>query len=300
MPDTYTIGKLGLIEPARGSYVDKWDEPLYANWQTLEASISGTTTLNLTSSNVVLTVPTYPTYTNPPSVSTSAQNVRLLLTGAPSVNLTIFIPSTIAGFWIVDDQTTGSTTITIKTTAVGSSGISSSRGQTLFIFSDGTNVKLADSGNTVSSSSLVPAGTILSSGRTTAPNGYLLCDGSAVSRTTYSTLYSAIGTQWGAGDGSTTFNVPSLANMFLRGSGTSAVGVSEADSVGPLSIFDPGHYHAIGYSQGILAAGGNATQFVAANSVSNIAYSAKTGISITGTSTETRPKNRRVLFIIKT
>lgn len=147
MVDTYTQGKLGLIEPARGAYVDVWDSPLYANWQTLEAAISGTTTLTLSSSNVVLTVPTYPAFVDPPTVSTSAQNLRLLLTGAPSVNLTIYIPATISGFWIIDDQTTGSTTITIKTTASGSIGVNSLRSKTLFIYSDGTDVKLADSGN---------------------------------------------------------------------------------------------------------------------------------------------------------
>jgi microcystin-dependent protein len=40
--------------------------------------------------------------------------------------------------------------------------------------------------------------------------GFLACDGSAVSRTTYASLFSAIGTTYGAGDGSTTFNVPDL------------------------------------------------------------------------------------------
>lgn len=57
---------------------------------------------------------------------------------------------------------------------------------------------------------LVPAGTISQTARATAPSGYLLCDGSAISRTTYSALFSAIGTAYGAGDGSTTFNIPNL------------------------------------------------------------------------------------------
>ena len=47
-------------------------------------------------------------------------------------------------------------------------------------------------------------------GGSTAPTGYLLCDGSAVSRTTYADLYTAIGTTYGVGDGSTTFNVPNV------------------------------------------------------------------------------------------
>jgi microcystin-dependent protein len=55
---------------------------------------------------------------------------------------------------------------------------------------------------------LTPAGSILNYSGTTAPDGYLLCDGSAVSRTTYAALFAAIGTTFGVGDGSTTFNVP--------------------------------------------------------------------------------------------
>ena len=47
-------------------------------------------------------------------------------------------------------------------------------------------------------------------GGSTAPTGYLMCDGSAVSRTTYADLFKAIGTTYGTGDGSTTFNVPNL------------------------------------------------------------------------------------------
>ena len=49
------------------------------------------------------------------------------------------------------------------------------------------------------------------------PTGFLVCDGSAVSRATYASLYSAIGATWGAGDGSTTFNVPDLRGKFIIG-----------------------------------------------------------------------------------
>ena len=53
-----------------------------------------------------------------------------------------------------------------------------------------------------------PVGAIVPYGGDTAPTGYLLCDGSAVSRTTYSDLYAVIGTKYGEGDGNTTFNLP--------------------------------------------------------------------------------------------
>jgi len=64
-------------------------------------------------------------------------------------------------------------------------------------------------------------GTIKPWGKATAPNGYLLCDGSAVSRTTYADLFGVIGTTYGTGDNSTTFNVPDLQGKFPQGkSGT--------------------------------------------------------------------------------
>lgn len=54
----------------------------------------------------------------------------------------------------------------------------------------------------------------------TPPTGWLVCDGSAISRTTYATLFAAIGTTWGAGDGSTTFNIPDLRGRAPIGAGT--------------------------------------------------------------------------------
>ena len=54
----------------------------------------------------------------------------------------------------------------------------------------------------------------------TAPSGWLLCDGSAVSRTTYATLFAVIGTTYGTGDGSTTFNLPNLTDRFPIGAGS--------------------------------------------------------------------------------
>ena len=63
----------------------------------------------------------------------------------------------------------------------------------------------------------VPAGVVVYHAGSTAPSGYLKANGAAVSRTTYSALFSAIGTTYGAGNGSTTFNLPDLRGEFLRG-----------------------------------------------------------------------------------
>jgi hypothetical protein len=63
------------------------------------------------------------------------------------------------------------------------------------------------------------------------PTGWLHCNGSAVSRDTYSLLYSKVGDTYGAGNGSTTFNLPNLQDEFIRGSsGTLAVGSKQADA----------------------------------------------------------------------
>lgn len=71
-------------------------------------------------------------------------------------------------------------------------------------------------------SRMLPPGLISPFGGATAPTGWLLCDGTAVSRTVYANLFAAIGTAWGAGDGSGTFNLPDLRGRAAIGSGTGA------------------------------------------------------------------------------
>ena len=67
---------------------------------------------------------------------------------------------------------------------------------------------------------LVPTGCVQAFAGSTTPQGWLLCDGSAVSRTTYAALFAVIGTTYGAGNGSTTFNLPNLVDKFVQGSAT--------------------------------------------------------------------------------
>jgi len=64
---------------------------------------------------------------------------------------------------------------------------------------------------------VMPPGSLMAYASSTAPSGWLSCNGAAVSRTTYADLFAAISTTWGTGDGSTTFNVPDLRGQFLRG-----------------------------------------------------------------------------------
>jgi hypothetical protein len=79
----------------------------------------------------------------------------------------------------------------------------------------------------------VPAGSVITMPVKYLHSGYLLCDGSAVSRTTYSKLFAVIGTTYGAGNSSSTFNLPNFQGMFLRGAGGNAdtVGTKQLESV---------------------------------------------------------------------
>lgn len=84
----------------------------------------------------------------------------------------------------------------------------------------------------VSASSMV--GQVATFAGTTSPNGWIICDGRAIARASYPDLFSVIGTTYGAGNGSTTFNVPDCRNEFIRGwtGNTSSVGTKFSDTLG--------------------------------------------------------------------
>ena len=71
---------------------------------------------------------------------------------------------------------------------------------------------------------VIPPGTIVMTGRNTAPSGWLICNGSAVDRTQYAELFAAISTTFGAGNGTTTFNLPDMRGRVAAGVGTGTGG----------------------------------------------------------------------------
>jgi len=159
-----------------------------------------------------------------------------------------------------------------------------------------------------SSISSVPTGAVFHFAASTAPSGYLECNGAAISRSTYSALFSVVGTIYGAGDGSTTFNLPDLRGEFIRGyddgrgvdSGR-AFGSTQSDAYRSHShgVNDPGHAHiygSFGAPAGSGVQGGNDYTFNA-----NSTNVANTGISIQNNGgSETRPVNVALLPCIKT
>jgi len=105
----------------------------------------------------------------------------------------------------------------------GGTGLTSAGSNNQVLTTNGSAFSLAQltSSNltTATANSLTPAGTIITFGGTSAPSGYLACDGASIDRTTYADLFSAIGTTWGSADANS-FNVPNLQGAFLRGAGT--------------------------------------------------------------------------------
>jgi len=94
---------------------------------------------------------------------------------------------------------------------------------------------------------LEPAGIVMPFAGSVAPQGYLLCDGSAVSRTDYADLFAAIGTTYGSGDGSTTFNVPDLSGRVVLGvSQSHALGTTGGEATHVLTEQElPAHSHTV-------------------------------------------------------
>ena len=142
----------------------------------------------------------------------------------------------------------------------------------------------------------VPAGAVMAFAMNSAPSGWLSADGSAVSRTTYATLFTAIGTTHGTGDGSATFNLPDLRGIFVRGSGSQTISGTTYSAVFPDKQQDAlkSHQHPTGYQVTTTAGYG-------ANNGGTFASATATG-SNTGLvgDTETRPANIALLHCIKT
>lgn len=137
-------------------------------------------------------------------------------------------------------------------------------------------------------------------GMATAPNGFLACDGSAISRSTYSALFTAIGTLYGVGDGSTTFNLPDLRGEFVRG-WDDGRGI---DSERVFGSYQADAFRAHKHIEGFAGVNGNAAYGVttvttggnintqSANSNNNHPYTSTEG------GTETRPRNVALLACI--
>ena len=141
----------------------------------------------------------------------------------------------------------------------------------------------------------LPTGLILYLAVDNIPNGYLLCDGSTVSRSTYSNLYAVLGTKYGAGDGTTTFSIPNLIGKFPEGGST-------AGTYKDAGLPDHSHSTHFAYSNVNFVGGqGGATDFIRPRNVATNVASTKASASnkIYGKSTTVQPASLVLLPLIK-
>ena len=157
-------------------------------------------------------------------------------------------------------------------------------------------------------SGAVPSGSIMAFAGSTIPTGWLICDGSAISRATYTDLFASIAITWGQGDGSSTFNLPDLRGRFLRGVGGAAgndpdantrtalnTGGNTGNNVGSYQSDElKAHNHnSFGFTYAWRTAGALSGYSSGWNTPNATTPTANSGGS------ETRPKNAYVIYIIK-
>jgi phage-related tail fiber protein len=166
--------------------------------------------------------------------------------------------------------------------------------------SDGTDISWAAGGGGV------PAGTVIYHAANTPPTDFIKANGAAISRTTYSGLFTSIGTTFGVGDGSTTFNVPDLRGEFPRGWDDSrgidsgrAFGSAQTDAM-------QGHRHNTTLdgnyfkNDGILGPGSNGWSDQPSGGQTKTGNPTTDGSNGTPrTAAETRPRNIALLACIK-
>ena len=155
----------------------------------------------------------------------------------------------------------------------------------------------------------VPVGSLVPFAGKSIPNGYLLCNGAAVSRTTYSALFAVIGTTYGAGDGSKTFTLPDFRNRFIEGSTTAGTRknaglpnitgyATQKDFFGRYeSRFNPQSFGAFSLVQG---QNGNAPSSQNSGYSIKLDFNAHRSSSIYSNSSTVQPASITSLILIKT
>ena len=180
----------------------------------------------------------------------------------------------------------------------------------------------------------VPSGSVFCMVVATVPSGYLECNGTAVSRSTYAVLFAVIGTAYGTGNGSTTFNLPDLRGEFVRGFDNGrgvdngrSIASSQSSQFGQhnhsvsasssTSVTDPGHFHNLLYGEGSFGGSSGAVTPRGSSTpttpgINNRISTKTTGISVststsisqsnrggTSNSSETRPRSIAMMYVIK-
>jgi microcystin-dependent protein len=270
MSSTYSTN-LAIELMGAGDQAGNWGSTTNTNLGTLiEQAISGYVTQAVsTGTDTTITIPN--------GATGVARNMYIELTGTGGTNTNLIVPANKKLYFIYNNST-GAVTVKVS----GQTGVSVPAAAKIALVSNGTDIVTAENymtgatfpSPTLTGTPIAPTATVGTSttqiattafvqaagltgeikmwGVSSAPSGYLLCNGQAVSRTTYAALYAVYGTTFGTGDGSTTFNVPNFTNRMPIGAGgtysLAATGGSATTTLVEANV--PSHTHTFSATTG--------------------------------------------------
>ena len=270
--ETLSTDYLYITAQSTGSEIDAFSQPFTLKGSSLIIDVSGNVSQDITNSTITnnpstdifnqingadrLTI-TDSTITNNPTTTILNKingGDRLTITNTNvTINPTTQFLAEING---ADKLTITDTNVTINPTTQFLAEINATDKLTITSTTttlDNTtiNINANTAVNVDNTFNMMPTATIITNVSSTVPSGFLYCNGQAVSRTvTYARLFAAIGTTFGVGNGSTTFNVPNFLGCFLRGASNQtiggvvytagAVGTAQQDSV--LEAYNEGYW----------------------------------------------------------
>jgi microcystin-dependent protein len=266
----------------------------------IDQSLGRIQTLSLSSTNVTVT-------------TDQSQSNGFLLTGTLTGNVAVIFPS-IGRTYFVQNNTTGAFAVTLQTTTAGATVTIPQGDNGFYIVNDTDVIAPSNTG--------VPTGAVQMMATSTVPSGWLECNGAAVSRSTYARLFAVIGTTFGAGNGTTTFNLPDVRGYFMRGwdngrgvdtgrvfGSNQAAAFASHTHTGTTGVESNGHSHTTSTNAYFGANSSGNRGFSSGDSFGGFASFGTGDVSATHThsfttaatgGTETRPINVALLPVIKT